>query len=1124
MRSPRSVVVLAGLLVLLALTLSACAGLRITEPRTAVLVPLGSTCVVHPDGHLCTPPAPPPSYALTIALTGGGTATTAVTPPGPQVAGTVRTLTVTPTDGSLLGAWSAGCADTMPQPAADTTCTRTVTPAPGPTSAPAFDQAVTVYVSGQGTLEVPFVPTGGQRALYLWTYTWAPNAPITVSHCGTPMPAVATLSPTGSDYPNVMRLHRLIAPSTDATCRLRIETAPGQLVWGVGASFTGVHQTAPDRGLTQRAVGRSGPQTLAVTSAVNDLAVDVFVHVQGATGRTAGTGQTVRYSDNLGNRGLGLSTIAGGTPTVPMAWTAAGDAYDKVHWAVSLVGAGGPPAQSFTLTLAQDGTGQCTLTGGGTYSAGTAVTPTATPAAGSVFAGWSPPVPITMDANKTATATCNLSQSPITNLEWVQLWQMPPQPTGPRTPNWYNLVVDKQGRFYFHNWSGELWQVDPVAQTQRKVAQWQAPENGPHNCGFVYDPETETVRMSGQCNPSPDVQQYYFHVPTETSGVYCPTPCAGGANAASTYDPLNHRLLAWAGWLTSITYYDQLRTFALPNGPWIATTVNPHPAPEVPTESQPCTRLAHNRAGYDSTRNKAWIMMKDGVLWWLDGMTWSSVQTTGDVPELCSIYTYDAAVGGIVAWTGKNEATGGTGADIRKTRVLDMTTLVWREAVTATRPPATGVTILSMRYDPVRRQTLALVGDVWWALRGPGYIPPQTGDFPAWPTRVFKALNQPSDSQKSWTVKGSKDVQRVFDAKRGKVLWGTGDYSSQFWINTGQNTIFESDVKAMVAAVGKPEPNAGWSLRVAACHEPGQISPPRPTDRGIFVIDEQRDELLLWSRINEVQPGGTCSEQAGQGSTYTDGLLAFPLNQPNARWRVAAPRGAIGNTLSMGAYSAKTHQVVYLSDVLTCPYGGFSVRAMALATYTDASTVNSCWLPETTPAGLWVSDQAGYQATFGWDAAREEALICVVYIKYTSPGSGVSAERRYGCHLYAHATRTLTPVAPVPPAPPVPGWYPKTYYSHNTYDSVNQKYLWPVSTDAADSQPACGLIHAMWVYDRATNTWENIPVALEGISEAKPRGTLSVFDPTTNLMIVGSTGFCDPPLMNNTPPFAWRYR
>jgi hypothetical protein len=328
----------------------------------------------------------------------------------------------------------------------------------------------------------------------------------------------------------------------------------------------------------------------------------------------------------------------------------------------------------------------------------------------------------------------------------------------------------------------------------------------------------------------------------------------------------------------------------------------------------------------------------------------------------------------------------------------------------------------------------------------------------------------------------------------------------------------------MVAAVGKPEPNAGWSLRVAACHEAGQISPPRPTDRGLFVIDEQRDELLLWSRINEVQPGGTCSEQSGQGSTYTDGLLAFPLNQPNARWRVAAPRGAVGNTLSMGAYSAKTHQVVYLSDVLTCPYGGFSVRAMALATYTDASTVNSCWLPETTPAGLWVSDQAGYQATFGWDAAREEALICVVYIKYTSPGSGVSAERRYGCHLYAHATRTLTPVAPVPPAPPVPGWYPKTYYSHNTYDSVNQKYLWPVSTDAADSQPACGLIHAMWVYDRATNTWENIPVALEGISEAKPRGTLSVFDPTTNLMIVGSTGFCDPPLMNNTPPFAWRYR
>jgi hypothetical protein len=85
-----------------------------------------------------------------------------------------------------------------------------------------------------------------------------------------------------------------------------------------------------------------------------------------------------------------------------------GSNYNRETWALHL--APPVPITQYTLTIQMAGTGTGTTTGAGTYSAGTAVSMTATPASGSTFGGWSGHADcadgaVTMDASKSCTAT-----------------------------------------------------------------------------------------------------------------------------------------------------------------------------------------------------------------------------------------------------------------------------------------------------------------------------------------------------------------------------------------------------------------------------------------------------------------------------------------------------------------------------------------------------------------------------------------------------------------------------------------------------------------------------------------------------------------------------------------------
>ena len=79
--------------------------------------------------------------------------------------------------------------------------------------------------------------------------------------------------------------------------------------------------------------------------------------------------------------------------------------------------AAAPPVTNYQLQVVKAGTGNGIVGGGGTYPAGTQVTPTATPQLGSIFSGWTPSTcgaPFALTANTTCTANFTLQNFKLT--------------------------------------------------------------------------------------------------------------------------------------------------------------------------------------------------------------------------------------------------------------------------------------------------------------------------------------------------------------------------------------------------------------------------------------------------------------------------------------------------------------------------------------------------------------------------------------------------------------------------------------------------------------------------------------------------------------------------------------
>ncbi len=237
-----------------------------------------------------------------------------------------------------------------------------------------------------------------------------------VTYNGVAMTAVSgSQVDDGTSTFNRAKLYYLANPAAGAhTVQVTFAGSVNGVTAGA-VSLSGVAAAAPEAVATNHLASGSTISTNISVLTSGAWVVDVVGSGASSVSFTTSTsGMTERYdkfSNGCGGAGSTKATSATGATT--MSWTATSGSRIVHSLAAFAPAGGGGGTGPFTLTTSVSGSGTVARNpNASSYAAGTVVSLTATPASGWSFTGWSGavsgttnPINVTMDANKTVTAT-----------------------------------------------------------------------------------------------------------------------------------------------------------------------------------------------------------------------------------------------------------------------------------------------------------------------------------------------------------------------------------------------------------------------------------------------------------------------------------------------------------------------------------------------------------------------------------------------------------------------------------------------------------------------------------------------------------------------------------------------
>lgn len=140
-------------------------------------------------------------------------------------------------------------------------------------------------------------------------------------------------------------IYKLVAPDiTTANIVVTFGAATAEWINVGAANFTGVDQTTPC-GTCASDTDDNTTYSISVSSATNDLVVDMFVGENSTNSTTPGSGQTANWNRAIGAAGgAGASSRKAGASSVTMSWTDGATSSHRVLTGVSLKAAASSPS------------------------------------------------------------------------------------------------------------------------------------------------------------------------------------------------------------------------------------------------------------------------------------------------------------------------------------------------------------------------------------------------------------------------------------------------------------------------------------------------------------------------------------------------------------------------------------------------------------------------------------------------------------------------------------------------------------------------------------------------------------------------------------------------------------